>query len=247
MAVSMASQVTSNIVRRQLATSPAWRSCTDSLVRPSRFLHATSAAQFPRKRQFFSSNAALQAETADHQLNTLENLSEVQKRKAVRSAAGNRSLRRVAVEAQKSREKTLQRTEDTTGAVASGNGITAVCVAEEFDMAAVVKILRTHGFEIDPDGTGFLDEQVVHTRGVNDGDIFVFPSGILVTWSLPEDVAVSLATQTLKPATVNPHFAELEDLEYKEDATKDTSSIRGDVITLGIKSEDEGDTRYVLT
>jgi uncharacterized Rmd1/YagE family protein len=111
-------------------------------------------------------------------------------------------------------------------------------------MASVVEILRSHGFLIDPDGTGFLDEQVVHTRGVNDGDIFVFPSGTLVAWSLPEDVAVNLATQTLKPAAVNPHVVELEDLEYKEDPARDNSSIRGDVITLGTKSggkhEDSG-------
>jgi uncharacterized Rmd1/YagE family protein len=143
------------------------------------------------------------------------------------------------VEAQRTREDALRRqsaaaADDTH----SGNYMTAICVAEEFDMAAVVQILRTHGFQIDPDHTGFLAQQVVHTRGVNDGDIFVFPSGTVVAWSLPEDVAIDLATKTLKPAAINPYadLVEVEDLEYKEDATRENSSIKGDFVTLGTKS-----------
>jgi len=108
-------------------------------------------------------------------------------------------------------------------------------------MDAVVRILRSHGFTIDPDGTGFETDQVVHTRGVNNGDIFVFPSGSLVAWSLPRDVASDLATKTLRPAAVNLHMdqMEMEDFEYEEDPQRDSSSIKGDIILLGTKTESE--------
>lgn len=232
-----------NVVRRQLALPLRWRSNTDSLLRPTRFLHATSAAQLPRKRHFFSSNAMLQQEESIPGPEPAETPSQIQKRKAIRSPPGKRSLRRVAVEAQRSREDNKRRKEHETEAIDSGNLVTAICVAEELDMSAVVRILRSHGFPIDPYGTGFPDEQVVHTRGVNDGDIFVFPSGTVVAWSVPEDVAITLATQTLKPAAINPYvdqLLEVEDLEFKEDPSRENSSIKGDVITLGTKMESEG-------
>jgi len=62
---------------------------------------------------------------------------------------------------------------------------------------------------------------------------------VLVAWSLPEDVAVELATVTLLPAATNPHIkqVEMEDLEYREDPTRNTSSIKGDIITLGTQVE----------
>jgi uncharacterized Rmd1/YagE family protein len=147
----------------------------------------------------------------------------------------------VAVEAQRSREDNQRRQDREIEGIDSGNLVTAICVAEEFDMSAVVRILRSRGFPIDPDGTSFLDEQVVHTR-VNEGDVFVFPSGTVVAWSLPEDVAVTLATQTLKPAALNPYvenLVEVEDLEYREDPTREISNIKGDVITLGTKTESQ--------
>ncbi|KAL5354030.1 hypothetical protein ACLOAV_000115 [Pseudogymnoascus australis] len=117
--------------------------------------------------------------------------------------------------------------------------ITAICVAEEFAMDSVVRILRSKGYPIDPQGTGFLDDQVVHTKAVNGGDVFIFPSGTIVSWSLPEDLAIKLATETLAPAATNPHLEkiEMEDLEYREDPTQDASSIKGEVITLGTKKE----------
>lgn len=116
--------------------------------------------------------------------------------------------------------------------------VIAMCVADEFDMEEVVRILGYHGFVIDPDGTGFLPDQVVHTRGFNNGDIFVFPSGVMVSWSLSEEAANDLATSLLKAAE-NPNIKEkeLEDLEFEEDPQRDHSSLRGDVITLGTKAE----------
>jgi len=59
-----------------------------------------------------------------------------------------------------------------------------------------------------------------------------------VAWSLPEDVVSDLATKTLLPAAVNPQMdqLEMEDLEYAEDPKRESSNIKGDVITLGTKA-----------
>jgi uncharacterized Rmd1/YagE family protein len=166
----------------------------------------------------------------------------VQKRKPIRSPAGKTSLRRVAVEAQRSRENTIKR-RVAVAEVEGSNRVTAISVADQFNMDAVVRILRSHGFPIDPDGTDFESDQVIHTRGVNNGDIFVFPSGSLVAWSLPEDVVSDLATKTLLPAALNPHMdqMEMEDLEYAEDPKRENSSIKGDIITLGTKPSAQAD------
>jgi uncharacterized Rmd1/YagE family protein len=203
--------------------------------RPLRYLHATAAAQFPRKRNFFSSNAALQQEGIGSS-DVIKDLPPVQKKKLIRSPPGKTSLRRVAVEAQRSKENTIKRRNVVTEEEGS-NRVTAISVADQFDMDAVVRILRSHGFPIDPDGTDFESDQVIHTRGVNNGDIFVFPSGSLVAWSLPEDVVSDLATKTLLPAALNPHMdqMEMEDLEYAEDPKRESSTIKGDIIALGTK------------
>jgi required for meiotic nuclear division protein 1 len=247
----MVLSIGSRMIRRQFASSPVWRSGSDGILQSPRFLHATSIAQQPRKRQFFSSNAVLQLEAASPAAETLRKEPHAQKRKTARSQAGKRSLRRVAEEAQRSRESATQRQSGTAEAADNNNGITAICVAEEFDMGLVVQVLRSHGFPIDPHGTGFLEEQVVHTRGVNDGDIFVFPSGTIVAWSLPEDVVINLATRTLMPAAINPHVKqmEVEDLEYKEDPNRESSNIKGDMITLGTKiaSQENDQLMYVFS
>lgn len=211
--------------------------------RPLRYIHATAAGRYPRKRNFFSSNAALQLESNGN-VEIIIEPPPAQKRKPVRSPAGKTSLRRVAVEAQRSRESTIKRRD--TGAETDGsNRVTAVSVADQFDTDAVMRILRSHGFPIDPDGTGFESDQVIHTRGVNNGDIFVFPSGTLVAWSLPEDVVSDLATKTLLPAAMNPHMdqMEMEDLEFAEDPKRENSSIRGDVITLGTRANSQVDAQ----
>ncbi|RMZ76761.1 hypothetical protein DV737_g4662, partial [Chaetothyriales sp. CBS 132003] len=122
--------------------------------------------------------------------------------------------------------------------------VTAYAVAETFDVAKVIDILRSNGYEPDPLHTG-LYPQVVHVQvpisslyrssGLpaaaldpdDVGDVFIFPSGTLVTWALPEGFTSYLATRTLLPAATNPHTEpiETEDLEYIEDATRETSSI----------------------
>jgi uncharacterized Rmd1/YagE family protein len=224
--------------RCQLSSSAVRRIVNDgSRPRPLRYLHATAADQAPRKRNFFSSNAALQQEANLPKSEFLKQLPPAQKRKPLRSPAGKTSLRRVAVEAQRSRENAF-RHRDANSDVEGSNRVTAISVADQFDMDSVVRIFRSHGFPIDPDDTGFDSDQVIHTRGVNNGDIFVFPSGSLVAWSLPEDVVSDLATKTLLPAAINPHMdqMEMEDLEYTEDQNRDHSNIKGDVITLGTKA-----------
>ena len=70
------------------------------------------------------------------------------------------------------------------------------------------------------------------------GDIFVFPSGTVVAWALPEGFTSFLATRTLLPAAEGAHVDELEteDLEYVEDPQRENSTIRGDTIFLGTKT-----------
>ena len=225
---------------RQAATITTGRFHLDSYSRPLRHLHASAVARHPRKRAFFSSNATLQHENDGPKSESVKDVRPVQQRKPVRQPPGKTSLRRVAVEAQTSRANTI-RQQHAPNKQHGSNRVTAISVADQFDMDHVIRILRAHGFTIDPDGTGFESDQVIHTRGVNNGDIFVFPSGSLVAWSLEEDVVSDLASKTLLPAAINPHMEqmEIEDLEYEEDPKRDSSNIKGDVITLGTKTESQ--------
>lgn len=73
------------------------------------------------------------------------------------------------------------------------------------------------------------------------GDLFIFPSGTVVAWNVPERIALRLVERVLPPAAVNSHSGSLqmetEDLEYIVDSSKDRSAIVGDTIILGTKSE----------
>ncbi|KAI1187533.1 hypothetical protein F5B17DRAFT_317643 [Nemania serpens] len=122
----------------------------------------------------------------------------------------------------------------------SSRTIRAICVAQSFDMAQVQEILRLHGFELDPDGTEFDTEAVVHARGVNNGDIFVFPSGTVVTWSVPEEILLKLASRHLLRAASFPHMdrAEMEMLEFVPDETRDTCYMKGEVVILGTRAQE---------
>ncbi|CCC09677.1 hypothetical protein SMACR_03710 [Sordaria macrospora] len=118
--------------------------------------------------------------------------------------------------------------------------ISAVCVAESFDMDAVASLLTSHNFSLDPDNTGFDIHEVVHARGLtNHGDIFVFPSGTIVTWALPADVVDTLATRLLIPAAEIPFVEnkEEEDLEFATDPSEEQSKVQGDVVVLGTLRE----------
>ncbi|RDL32664.1 uncharacterized protein BP5553_09120 [Venustampulla echinocandica] len=236
-------------LNRHIPSSCARLILSDSSLRPQPFrhLHAKFAYQFPRRRSLFSSHAILQEESISGKAKTSNDGTSPPKRKTIRAPPTKTSLRRVAVEAQRSRESTLRPRKMVADGKGS-NSVTAVSVADQFDMDEVARLLRSHGFPIDPDSTGFELEQVIHTRGVNNGDIFVFPSGSLVAWSLPEDVVSDLATKTLLPAARNPHMdqMEMEDLEYAEVGNRENSSIKGDVITLGTKPGSHKDESSTL-
>lgn len=75
------------------------------------------------------------------------------------------------------------------------------------------------------------------------GDVLVFPSGTVVSWNLPERVALKVIQAVLPPAAINSHSTyievEKEDMQFIEDSTTDRSSIVGDTIVIGTKSEPE--------
>ena len=172
------------------------------------------------------------------------------------------SLRRVAVEAQRSKDSNLEKSKSTSEQASAPKLVTAYAVAEQFDLAKVVEILRTKGYEPDPLSTG-LYPQVVHVQipvssifrtsnpSARDlapdevGDVFIFPSGTLVAWALPEGFTSFFATRTLLPAAENPHVDSLEneDLDYVEDPNREHSVIRGDTIILGTKPSTSPDVQ----
>ncbi|KAF9873576.1 hypothetical protein CkaCkLH20_09035 [Colletotrichum karsti] len=205
----------------------------------------TSPASLPRKRNFFTSNVYLSQSTGEpsaRQPKTEnEHLPAPPKRKGVRSAGAKNSLRRVAIIAQRPAQRSTGTPAGQSEDTSASTLISAVCIAESFNMGMVLDILRAHGFDIDPDQSGFEASEVVHARGVNGGDIFVFPSGTIVTWTLPPDVVtkqlLSAAETPLKPA-----LREVEDLEYVADSSRETSGMKGDIVVLGTKLEErEGD------
>jgi required for meiotic nuclear division protein 1 len=225
-------------------------------------LHASPIFQRPRRRDFFSSNPSLasaNSKDSDAVAGRSE-IAQVQKRKTARPNGAKTSLRRVAVEAQRTKVgKDIQTAPPSQDDLETPKLVTAYSVAETFDIPKVVEILRSKGYEPDPLNTG-LYPQVVHVqipvssiyRSSNIsaqelaahevGDVFIFPSGTLVTWALPEGFTSYFATRTLLPAANNPQTAEpieTEDLDYIEDATREISSIRGDTIVLGTKPHDQ--------
>lgn len=107
-------------------------------------------------------------------------------------------------------------------------------------MARADQILNPYGRDRDPYGIG-LFPQVLHLEIDNGtqtkGDLFVFPSGTVVAWAVHQDIVSKLVNESLIPAALNPHPEDLEeeDLEFMEDPSKETSSIKGDTITIGTK------------
>ena len=227
-----------------------------------RNFHPTPAAWIPRRRNFFTSNVLLQQdgkepsgrfpvvkkgdESNNNSSSNNPNLSTHKKRKPPLK----NSLHRVAIVAQKGvpAKPAPSATEPPVGSEGSAT-ISAVCVAESFDMDSVEDILKNHGFSLDPDGNGFESHEVVHARGFNTGDIFVFPSGTVVTWGLPPDVVNTLATKHLLPAAETPFIEskEEEDLEFLVDPEQDQSRVTGDVVVLGTRREVEAGDRLETT
>ncbi|KAL2002726.1 hypothetical protein VTN02DRAFT_6109 [Thermoascus thermophilus] len=221
-------------------------------------IRATSPLGFPRRKDFFSSNAHLKQKQEDPAAESIVESSK-QKRRAGKIPATKTSLRRVAVEAQRSRDGILSKAQlaEEKGLYQTKT-VTAYAVAEQFNISKVKEILQEKGYEPDPFETG-LYPQVVHIQVPLDsirrisnpnstdlssneaGDVFVFPSGTVVAWSLPEGFTSYLATRTLLPAAEGAHIDDLEteDLEYVEDPQRENSCIKGDTIILGTKLENE--------
>lgn len=228
-----------------------------SAARPlQRSLHQTSVAFRPRQRYFFTSNPNLAAKDgADDGVPTTDvpkepndtqpppqNGSGKKKPKAATAKKKLRDpLRRVASIAQRANQKPAKATKDGEGDPERDYTYTlcAICVAEAFDMKKVAKILREQWYMIDPDGLHFDEEEVIHVRvRGGEGDFFIFETGTLVTWSLPPEMGVNLATGALLRAAENPHVKLMdrddmtERLDFVEDDTTFTSTMRGDTIVL---------------
>lgn len=248
-------RTTANLVARHIHSA----SIVTAVPRPRRAFHLTTSASLPRKRNFFTSNPYLSSQAGDgdeassrssgQQSGTASSSnasSPVAKRKPTRATPTKNSLRRVAIIAQQPKRGSSEHGNGKLGLDAAeadpSNMISATCIAEAFNMPVVMEILSSHGFAIDPDGTSFDAAEVVHARGVNGGDIFVFPSGTIVTWSLPPDVV----TKQILRAAEEPHpdsLREVEDLEFTTDNGRETSTLKGDIVVLGTRKEHkEGDT-----
>lgn len=242
-----------SIVKRSLNT---FHTPTRRTPRPLSFLppHNTlvSKAAKGRKlpRNHFTSNRPAQSDKGSSHEDALARSTEKgPKRKAAqRTKAASTSLRRVAVEAQRSR-----------GSVIKGSGktrhvdpdierkdVTAYCAADTYNVHIARDLLRKEGWVADPCNTA-LFPQVLHVQVRNPtwgrekdegdalGDIFVFPSGSVVTWNVSEKAAHHVVEKILPPAAEGLHLdrLEAEDLEYLEDPSRETSEIVGDTIILG--------------
>lgn len=239
-------------------------SCFSPPTRPllgQRHFHRTTIARIPRSRNFFTSNVLLQNDGSEPPRPAAEE-AKPEDRKPASPVTGQRtqkkrkptlknSLHRVAIVAQKGVPKQPPpppAAEPPAAGPDGSNTISAVCVAESFDMDKAVDILKNHGFSLDPDRTGFEVHEVVHARGFNNGDIFVFPSGTVVTWALSEDVVNTLATKHLLPAAEMPYEEkEVEDLEFLVDPQQEESQVSGDVVVLGTRREVEAGDRLDTT
>ncbi|PVI03284.1 DUF155-domain-containing protein [Periconia macrospinosa] len=172
-------------------------------------------------------------------------------RKGARKNAGKTSsLRRVAVEAQRSRGFVKGRgNKRFVDPDVDTKTVTAYCGAETYNISSAARLVKQHGYEIDPFNTG-LYPQVIHlqttekpseVKDFQRGDIFIFPSGTVVAWNVREREMLNLVQRVLVPAAEGSHLdlLETEDLEYLEDPTMENSEVVGDTIILGTKAEAE--------
>ncbi|POS73072.1 hypothetical protein DHEL01_v208532 [Diaporthe helianthi] len=230
-----------------------------------RAFYQTSPALRPRQRSFFTSNPLLAKDGGDsdnaHSTPPPQSSQDSQhtparssnRKKPAKPAAVagpkkslSNPLRRVVSIAQRPGRKPTSAGTDSAGADVelpeeeTSTKIRAICVAESFDMDLVIRILTEHCYQLDPDELGFDTADVVHARtlGAGDhGDVFVFPSGTVVTWGLPAEVGINMAQGTLLRAAHNCDLesAERESLDFEVDGTMATSTMRRDKVILGIK------------
>ncbi|OTA99152.1 hypothetical protein M426DRAFT_325393 [Hypoxylon sp. CI-4A] len=220
------------------------------IPRPKRCFHQTTFASLPRKRNFFTSNQLWSNIDKNNGLGSSENnfsqsesqqqtkVSNSSKRKPVRASAAK--TLRLGLTTKPPKRSSSARKESVSPELDYHRMIASICVAQSFDMEAVQEILRFHAFELDPDGAEFDPTGVVHARGINNGDIFVFPSGTVVAWGVPADSLRTLATKQLIRAAELPHITrlEMEELEFVPDESRDTSYMKGEVVILGTRAQE---------
>ena len=160
---------------------------------------------------------------------------------------------RVAVEAQRSRGFVKGRgNKRFVDPDVEKKNVTAYCAAEQYDIAEAARLVKAQGYELDPYQTG-LYPQVIHiqtserpseVKDYQQGDIFIFPSGTVVTWNVREREALHLVNRVLSAAAEGSHLdlLETEDLDYLEDPARESSEIIGDTIILGTKAVPYGTT-----
>ncbi|RPB16089.1 hypothetical protein P167DRAFT_348573 [Morchella conica CCBAS932] len=211
---------------------------------PRRVFSSTCISRLQRSRNSTPSSAPAPATVVAVQEDAPEQT--FQKKKSARSQSSKISLRRVAAASEAAK---------STAGYYGGEQrrktklCTAYCTAEKYDLSLAALILLRKGYTIDPNSTGLVD-QVLHLRlpttdtgatntatANNDGelgDIFIFPSGNIVSWSVPSPRVSSLAN-TLLPAAekAQTNEVETEDLEYIEDPRLRRSRVGGDIIILG--------------
>lgn len=232
-----------------------------------RAFHQSSMSLRPRQRFFFTSNLRLAKDgttsddpafapslssATDKDAKTDQAHTQPQQgsnRKKGKISAPKKQLRdplrRVASIAQRANRKPQQATKDGVSMPGKdyAQTICAICVAESFDMKEVVRALHGQHYLIDPDGLDFDDDEIIHARvrDTSDGDFYIFESGTVVTWSLPPEKGVYVATDLLQKAKENPHDTGIETdnltekLEFEIDSSTSTNSMRGDTVVLGTK------------
>ena len=165
-------------------------------------------------RHHFSTNRVLQEEQQNAAVNSEHKL-----RKAASKRATNNSLRKVAVAAQSQRNGLIRGSGKTrhVDPEADTKEVTAYCAAEKYNLSRARWELDREGYTADPFGTN-LFPQVLHfqtqpeatgedvSQVPGDGDIFIFPSGCVVAWNVPDKLARNIIERFLPPAA-GKHFA----------------------------------------
>ncbi|CAE7176363.1 hypothetical protein CFE70_005498 [Pyrenophora teres f. teres 0-1] len=243
--------------------SYAFNGLTRCLARTTQLSHYSVAIQplrSPANRLFSTSrNYGKKIDSTQKQEDVIpqeeppEETQQQPKRKAARkNATKTSSLRSVAVEAQRSRAFVKSRGKTRfVDPDAETKTVTAYCAAEIYDISVAARLVKAQGYELDPFQTG-LYPQVIHVqtserpsevKDFQQGDIFIFPSGTVVTWNVREREALKLVNQVLPAAAEGSHLdlLETEDLDYLEDPSKEASEVVGDTIVLGTKAEPPSD------
>ncbi|KAF2399915.1 hypothetical protein EJ06DRAFT_530696 [Trichodelitschia bisporula] len=210
--------------------------CLFRLARPSVAQGARSACAYPPWQ-----TARMLSRTPSYWKKAEQDALPSDDKKAPRTK-GQNSLRRVSLEAERSRIVVKGRGKHQfVDPELETKKVAAYCAAEQYDIHTCARLLRADGHTLDPHGTG-LYPQVIHIQPTTEptddaGDIFIFPSGTVVAWNVPDRTALRLVERVLPPAAINsaPGFVEVEkeDLAFISDPSSARSTIVGDTIILG--------------